>query len=163
MGRTLTETPRPWHSHLSRRERQIMDILFRLGRAAATVVREELPGTPSLSTVRTQLRILEKKGYVRHEEEGLRYVYHPVTTRRAARRSALRHLVGTFFDGSAEQAVAALLGGEAKHLTEPELERIARFVADAKAAQRGPGHSAGAARGEGREGVDASGGGGNRD
>ena len=75
-----------WHGHLSRRERQIMDILFRLGNAAATVVRAELPGTPSLSTVRTQLRVLEQKGYVRHEEQGLRYVYRPVTPRRAARR-----------------------------------------------------------------------------
>ena len=136
------------HRHLSRRERQIMDILFRLGRAPATVVQEELPGTPSLSTVRTQLRILEKKGHVRHEEQGLRYVYRPVATRRAARRSALRHLVGTFFDGSAEQAVAALLGGEAKHLTEPELERIAQFVADAKAAQRDLGQPVGAPHGK---------------
>ena len=145
-----------WHGHLSRRERQIMDILFRLGHAAATVVREDLPGTPNLSTVRTQLRILEKKGYVRHEEQGLRYVYRPVTARRTARRSALRHLVETFFGGSAEQAVAALLGGEAKHLTEAELERIARFVSDAKAVQRGPGHSAGAVRGKGPDGNDTS-------
>lgn len=157
------DTKGPWHSRLSRRERQIMDVLFRVGQAPATVVREELPGSPSLSTVRTQLRILEQKGYVRHEEQGLRYVYRPVTTRRAARRSALRHLVGTFFDGSAEQAVAALLGGEAKRLTEAELERIARFVADAKAAQQGPGHSAGAPHGEGPDAIDASGGGGNRD
>lgn len=142
------DTERSSHRHLSRRERQIMDILFRLGRAPATVVQEELPGTPSLSTVRTQLRILEKKGHVRHEEQGLRYVYRPVATRRAARRSALRHLVGTFFDGSAEQAVAALLGGEAKHLTEPELERIAQFVADAKAAQRDPGQPVGAPDGK---------------
>ena len=157
------DTKGSWHSHLSRRERQIMDVLFRLGHAPATVVRAELPGSPSLSTVRTQLRILEQKGYVRHEEQGLRYVYRPVTTRRAARRSALRHLVGTFFDGSAEQAVAALLGGEAKRLTEPELERIARFVADAKAAQHGPGHSAAAPPGKGPGGNDASGGGGNRE
>ncbi|MCY3746556.1 MAG: BlaI/MecI/CopY family transcriptional regulator [Acidobacteria bacterium] len=149
-------TEGPSHSDLSRRERQIMDILFRLGRAVATVVREELPGTPSLSTVRTQLRILEKKGYVRHEEEGLRYVYRPVTTRRAARRSALRHLVGTFFDGSAEQAVAALLGGEAKRLTEVELERIAQFVSDAKAAPRGPSRSAGGPCGDGPGRNDAS-------
>ena len=104
----------PWHSRLSRRERQIMDILFRRGRAPASVVREELPGDPNSSTVRTQLRILEQKGHVRHDEEGLRYVYRPVTPRRTARRSALRHLVETFFDGSAEQAVAALLGGEAE-------------------------------------------------
>ena len=147
----------PWHSRLSRRERQIMDILFRLGRAAARVVREELPGDPSSSTVRTQLRILEKKGHVRHEEEGLRYVYRPVTPRRAARRSALRHLVETFFDGSAEQAVAALLGGEARRLTEPELDRIARVVSDARAAQRSAGQSAGASRGNAPDGNDAGG------
>ena len=142
----------PWHSRLSRRERQIMDILFRRGRAAASVVRQELPGDPSLSTVRTQLRILEEKGHVRHEEQGLRYVYRPVTPRRTARRSALRHLVETFFDGSAEQAVAALLGGEARHLTEPELDRIARVVSDAKAAQRGAGRTASATRGDGPDG-----------
>ena len=133
-----------------------MDILFRLGRAAASVVREELSGDPNLSTVRTQLRILEQKGHVRHEEEGLRYVYRPVTPRRAARRSALRHLVETFFDGSAEQAVAALLGGEARRLTESELDRIARVVSDARAAQRSAGQSTGAARGDGPDGKGAS-------
>ena len=138
----------PLHSRLSRRARQIMDVLFRHGRAVASVVREELPGDPSSSTVWTQLRILEKKGHVRHEEEGLRYVYRPVTPRRAARRSALRHLVETFFDGSAEQAVAALLGGEARDLTEPELDRIARIVSGAKAAQRVAGRSAGASPAE---------------
>ncbi|MCY4120793.1 MAG: BlaI/MecI/CopY family transcriptional regulator [Acidobacteria bacterium] len=136
----------PWHSGLSRRERQIMDILFRLGRATASVVRAELAGDPSSSTVRTQLRILEQKGHVRHDEEGLRYVYRPVTPRRAARRSALRHLVETFFDGSAEQAVTALLGGEARRLTEPELERIARIVSDARAGQRSAGRSPGGSR-----------------
>ena len=134
-----------------------MDILFRLGRAAASVVRKELPGDPNLSTVRTQLRILENKGHVRHEEEGLRYVYRPVTPRRAARRSALRHLVETFFDGSAEQAAAALLGGEARRLTEPELDRIARIVSDARAAQRSAGQSAGASPGNGPDGKNASG------
>ena len=147
----------PWHSGLSRRERQIMDILFRRGRAAASIVRAELPGDPSSSTVRTQLRILEKKGHVRHEEEGLRYVYRPVTPRRAARRSALRHLVETFFDGSAEQAVAALLGGEARRLTEPELERIARIVANAKTAQRTVDRFAGASLRSGPDGNDGSG------
>ena len=147
----------PSHSKLSRRERQIMDILFRLGRAPASVVREELPGDPSSSTVRTQLRILEQKGHVRHDEEGLRYVYRPVTPRRTARRSALRHLVETFFDGSAEQAVAALLGGEARRLTEPELDRIARVVSDARAAQQGAGRSAGASHGDGPNGNDTSG------
>ena len=147
----------PLHSKLSRRERQIMDILFRRGRAPASVVREELPGDPSSSTVRTQLRILEQKGHVRHDEEGLRYVYRPVTPRRTARRSALRHLVETFFDGSAEQAVAALLGGEARRLTEPELERIARVVSHARAAQQGAGRSAGASRGDGPNGNDTIG------
>ena len=147
----------PWHSRLSRRERQIMDILFRHGRAPASIVRKELPGDPASSTVRTQLRILEQKGHVRHEEEGLRYVYRPVTPRRAARRSALRHLVETFFDGSAEQAVAALLGGEASRLTEPELDRIARIVADARATQRGAGQSAGASPGDEPDGGGAGG------
>ncbi len=148
---------RPWHSRLSRRERQIMDILYRRGRAPASVVREELPGDPSSSTVRTQLRILEQKGHVRHEEVGLRYVYRPVTPRRDARRSALRHLVETFFDGSAERAVAALLGGEARRLTEPELERIARVVSDARAAQQRAGRSASASRGDGPNGNGTSG------
>src|SRR5262252_9503721 len=96
---------------LSRRERQIMDILYRRGRAAASEVMADLSGEPNYSTVRTQLRVLENKGFVRHEEEGLRYVYFPAVPRHSARRSALRHLVDTFFDGSVEQAVAALLGG----------------------------------------------------
>src|SRR5262245_19487224 len=103
----------PHRSHeLSRRERQIMDILYRRGRSTATEVMGDLRGNPSYSTVRTQLRVLEDKGHVRHEEDGVRYVYVPATPRRAARKSALRHLVDTFFDGSAEQTVAALLGGE---------------------------------------------------
>lgn len=123
------------HSRLSRRERQIMDVLFRRGRAPASVIRAELPGDPSSSTVRTQLRVLEEKGYVRHVEEGLRYVYLPVIPRRTARRSALRHLVETFFGGSAERAVAALLGGEASRLTEAELDRITRMVSDVRSAR----------------------------
>src|SRR5881409_2834819 len=97
---------------LSRRERQIMDILYRRGRATAGEVMDQLAGDPSYSTVRTQLRVLEDKGHVRHEEQGLRYVYTPAVPRHAARRPALKHLVDTFFDGSAEQVVAALLGGE---------------------------------------------------
>jgi predicted transcriptional regulator len=117
---------------LSRRERQIMDILFRRGRATASEVMEDLSGKPSYSTVRTQLRVLETKGHVRHEEEGLRYVYLPVVKRQAARKSAVRHLVETFFDGSAEKAVAALLGGEASRLSEEELERIAGLIEQAR-------------------------------
>jgi predicted transcriptional regulator len=124
--------PRPIHSTLSRRERQIMDILYRRGRATAGEVMEELPGDPSYSTVRAQLRVLEDKGHVTHQEEGLRYVYAPAVPRHAARKSALRHLIDTFFDGSAEKAVSALLGGEAARLTDAELERIAATIAKAR-------------------------------
>jgi predicted transcriptional regulator len=117
---------------LTRRERQIMDILYRRGRATASEVMDDLPGSPHYSTVRTQLRVLEEKGHVVHEEEGLRYVYAPSTPRRSARKSALRHLVDTFFDGSAEQVVAAVLGGEGARLSDEELDRIAELVEKAK-------------------------------
>jgi len=120
------------HSGLTRRERQIMDILYRRGRATAADVLEDLSGDTHYSTVRTQLRVLEDKGHVRHEEEGLRYVYVAAVPRHAARKSALRHLVQTFFDGSAEKAVAALLGGEAARLSEDELRRIADLIAKAR-------------------------------
>ena len=112
-----------------------MDILYRRGRATAAEVMADLPGRPTSSTVRTQLRVLEEKGHVRHEEEGLRYVYVPEVPRHAARRSALRHLVETFFDGSAEKVVAAVLGGEGARLTEPELDRIAELLAKARMAE----------------------------
>src|SRR5438445_4308603 len=114
---------------LTRRERQIMDILYRRGRATAGQVMEDLSGKPSYSTVRTQLRVLEEKGHVRHEEHGLRYVYTPAVPRRAARKSALRHLVETFFDGSTEKVVAALLGGEVARISPEELDRLARLIA----------------------------------
>jgi len=120
------------HAVLTRRERQIVDILYRRGRATAGEVMEELPGEPSYSTVRTQLRVLEEKGHVRHEEQGLRYVYMPAVPRGAARKSALRHLIDTFFDGSAEQVVGALLGGAGSRLTDEELDRIAELVARAR-------------------------------
>jgi BlaI family penicillinase repressor len=120
------------HSTLSRRERQIMDILYKRGRATAADVMADLPGHPSSSTVRTQLRVLEGKGHVTHQEEGLRYVYLPAVPRRAARKSALKHLVETFFDGSAEQVVAAVLGGEGTRISDDELDRIAELVAKAK-------------------------------
>src|SRR3954462_12239722 len=120
------------HSTLTRRERQIMDVLYRLGRATAAEVMDALTGEPNYSTVRTQLRVLEEKGHVRHEEEGLRYVYAPAVPRHAARKSALKHLVETFFDGSAEQVVAAVLGGEASRLSDQDLERIAALVAEAR-------------------------------
>jgi predicted transcriptional regulator len=124
--------PKPLHAMLTRRERQIMDILFRRGRATAAEVMDELSGEPSYSTVRTQLRVLEEKGHARHDEEGLRYVYMPAVARTAARKSALRHLVDTFFDGSAENVVAALLGGEGARVSEEELQRIADLVAKAR-------------------------------
>jgi predicted transcriptional regulator len=112
-----------------------MDVLFRRGRATAADVMEDLPGSPSYSTVRTQLRVLEEKGHVRHEEEGVRYVYMPAVRRHAARKSALKHLVETFFDGSAEKAVAALLGGEATRVSSEELDRIADLIAKARIAE----------------------------
>jgi predicted transcriptional regulator len=124
--------PKALHSVLTRRERQIMDILFRRGRATAAEVMAELPGEPSYSTVRTQLRVLEEKGHARHEEQGLRYVYMPAVARTAARKSALRPLVDTFFEGSAENVVAALLGGGGARVTADELQRIADLVARAR-------------------------------
>ena len=122
----------PLHVVLPRRERQIMEVLFRRGRTTAAEVMEELPGQTSYSTVRTQLRILENKGYVRHEDDGVRFIYMPVARRDTARKSALRHLVETFFDGSAEKTVAALLGGEATRVSDEELERIAALITKAR-------------------------------
>ena len=116
----------------SRRERQIMDILYRRGRATAAEVMADLSGQPNYSTVRTQLRVLEHKGHVRHEEADLRYVYFPAVSLRAARKSALRHLVKTFFDGSVEKVVGALLGGEGARISDRDLERIAALVTQAK-------------------------------
>jgi BlaI family transcriptional regulator, penicillinase repressor len=117
---------------LSRRERQIMDVLYRLGRATAAEIIAELPGKPSSSTVRTQLRVLERKGHVRHDDEGQRFVFSPTLPRRDARKSALRHLVETFYDGSAEKVVAAVLGGEGARMSDAELERIAAMVEKAR-------------------------------
>lgn len=124
--------PKTLHHALSRRERQIMDLLYQKGRATAGEIMKALPGHPTDSTVRTQLRVLEAKGHVRHEEEGLRYVYLPVAPRKTVRKSALRHLVDTFFDGSAESVVAALLGGEGARLSADELDRIAELVEKAR-------------------------------
>ena len=126
----------PLHASLTKRERQIMDRLYRLGRATANEVLEGLPGGPSSSTVRTQLRVLESKGFVRHEEEGLRYVYFPTVPRHAARRSALKHLVDTFFDGSNAKVVAALLGGEGGRVSDEDLDRIAALVSGARSERR---------------------------
>jgi predicted transcriptional regulator len=124
------------HAVLSKRERQIMDVVYRLGRATAGEVRAELPGEPSDSTVRTQLRVLEEKGHLRHEEDGLRYVYIPVVPRHSARRSALKHLVDTFFEGSHAKLVAALLGTDASRLSDEDLDRIADLVESARKGSR---------------------------
>jgi predicted transcriptional regulator len=115
---------------LSRRERQIMDVLYRLGRASVADVLSQLSGKKHYSTVRAQLRVLEEKGHVRHEEDGSRYIYLPTVPRDVARRSALRHLVETFFDGSTEKVVTALLGGEAKQISQEELERLALLISE---------------------------------
>jgi predicted transcriptional regulator len=123
-------------SLLTKRERQIMDVLYKLGRATAAEIMERVAGAPGYSTVRTQLRVLESKGHVRHEEQGLRYIYVPTVPRHSARRSALKHLVDTFFDGSSAKAVAALLGGEAARVSDEELDRIAKLVKDARSDAR---------------------------
>src|SRR5271165_3981928 len=113
---------------LARRERQIMDVLYKLKRATVGQVLAALPEKTNYSTVRAQLRVLEEKGHIRHEEHGLKYVYFPAVPRDVARRSALRHLVETFFDGSTEKVVAALLGGEVTRISPEELDRLARLI-----------------------------------
>jgi predicted transcriptional regulator len=115
---------------LGKRERQIMDVVYRLGRATVADVRAELSDPPTYSAVRGMLRFLEEKGLLRHEQDGLRYVYIPTVTPAKARKSALRHLVRTFFGGSAQEAVAALL--EDTRLSEDELDRLERLVEKAR-------------------------------
>jgi predicted transcriptional regulator len=123
---------------LSRRERQIMDVIYRRGRAAAGEVLDELPDPPSYSAVRAMLRVLEEKGHLRHEQDGPRYVYVPTVNRERASRSALRHLVQTFFDGSTEQVVAALLEGSDAKLSDEELDRLSRLIEQAKQEEKEP-------------------------
>src|SRR3954464_6043243 len=109
-----------------------MDLLFRVGRATAAEVMDGLPDAPSYSAVRALLRILETKGHVKHEEEGRAYVYLPVVRRTDARQSALSHLLKTFFDNSAEQAVAALLAIKGEKMSAAELNRMSQLIDDAK-------------------------------
>jgi BlaI family transcriptional regulator, penicillinase repressor len=115
-------------SPLSRRERQIMDILYQRGKASATDVREAMPDAPSYSAVRAMLRVLEEKGHVKHQAEGLKYVYVPTVARDKAKRSAVKHLLDTFFSNSPEQVVAALLDVSSTQLTSEELDRMARMI-----------------------------------
>src|SRR6478609_11918404 len=117
---------------LSRRERQIMDILYRSGKASASEVREAMPDAPGYSAVRAMLRVLEEKGHVKLVEEGLKYVYVPVVAREKAKRSAVKHLLDTFFAGSPEQIVAALLDVSATRLTREELDRMSEMIEKAK-------------------------------
>jgi predicted transcriptional regulator len=118
--------------NLSRRERQIMDILYQRGKASASDVREAMEAAPGYSAVRAMLRVLEEKGHVRHQAEGLKYVYVPVVARDKAKRSAVKHVMETFFNGSAEQIVAALLDASSTRLTREELDRMSAMIEQAK-------------------------------
>ena len=118
--------------HLSRRERQIMEIIYRLGQATAAEVMENLPNPPSYSAVRAMLRLLEQKGYVRHEQDGPRYVFKPMLAREKARRSALKQMLQTFFDGSTGEAVAALLDLSRRRMSKEELDQLSQLIEEAK-------------------------------
>jgi len=118
--------------HLSKRERQIMDVLYRQGRATAADVQAGLPDPPSYSAVRTLLRILEDKGHLRHEQDGVRYVYVPIVAAAKAQRSALKHLVDTFFGGSASRGMAALFELSGGDLDEAELRRLRQMIDEAR-------------------------------
>jgi len=123
---------KPTPHSLSRRERQIMDILYRQGRATASEIHQALPDRPGYSAVRAKLRVLEEKGHIRHEEQALRYVYLPLVNRDRARQSALRHLLETFFDNSAEQAITALLGLHTGGLSREKLKHLSELIEKAK-------------------------------
>ncbi len=118
--------------NLSRREREIMDVVYELKEATATQVLERLPSPPSYSAVRALLRVLEQKGHLEHRQDGPRYVYSPTLPRERARRSALRHLLKTFFDNSTEDAVAALLDISEDNLSDEELRRLADLIKKAQ-------------------------------
>jgi BlaI family transcriptional regulator, penicillinase repressor len=122
---------------LSRRERQIMDVLYESGRATAAEIMARMPDPPGYSAVRTQLRILEEKGIVKHREEGPRYVFSPTLPRAEARKSAVRHLLKTFFEGSPEKAMAAILDQSEKSLTSETLDRLARLIDQARKGEEG--------------------------
>ena len=119
---------RSTETRLSRRERQIMEILYRLGHASAADVRDEMADAPSYSAVRAHLRILEEKGHVEHEKQGQKYIYQPTVPREKARRRALRGLLRNFFEGSREEVVAALLDMKTEDATQEELERMAELI-----------------------------------
>jgi BlaI family transcriptional regulator, penicillinase repressor len=118
--------------HLSRRERQIMDVLYERGKASAAEVLEAMPDPPSYSAVRAMLRVLEEKGHALHEQDGTRYIYVPAVPREAARESALHRLVQTFFGGSTEQAVAALIDMSREQLDDAQLRRMSKMIEQAR-------------------------------
>ena len=117
---------------VSRRERQILDVLYKAGRATASEIQQAMPAAPSYSAVRTLLRILEEKGHIRHQQDGTRYVYMPTLAPERAKRSALRHMLNTFFAGSATQAIAALLDEDGRRLTDEDWERLAAMIERAR-------------------------------
>jgi BlaI family transcriptional regulator, penicillinase repressor len=116
------------HAHLSRRERQIMDIVYQRGRASAQEVLDSLPDPPSYSAVRAFLRILEEKGHVKHEEAGARYIFEPIHPRENAGLTALQRVVRTFYEGSVSKAVAALVDSKDARLPEEELKRLRALI-----------------------------------
>jgi predicted transcriptional regulator len=122
----------PIDRQLSRRERQIMDVLYQIEEATAAEVQERLPEAPSYSAVRAMLRILEDKGHVRHYEDGPRYVYRPVVARDAASKRAVHHLLRTFFDGSVEAAMTALLDATDRKLSAAEVDRLSAIIEQQK-------------------------------
>jgi predicted transcriptional regulator len=124
------------HTTLSRRERQIMDVLYQRGRATAAEVLRDLPDPPSYSAVRAMLRILEEKGHIRHEQDGAKYVFLPTLHRNKAKRSAIRHLIQTFFGGSHEQAVAELLDVSSSQLSDEELDRLEKLIRKARGGRK---------------------------
>ena len=117
---------------LSRRERQILDILYTRGQATAAEILGSLPDPPSYSTTRALLRVLEQKGHVRHEEDGARYVFFPRVSRQRASVTALRHVLNTFFDGSAVAAATALVDGSASKLSTEDLDRLEALIEKAR-------------------------------
>ena len=120
------------HIDLSRRERQIMDAIYRMEKATAAEVMDSIPDAPSYSAVRALLRILEEKGHLTHDKVGPRYVYRPTVSLERAKKTAMRHLLSTFFEGSVSQAVAALLDVQNRELDEAELDRLAEIISEAK-------------------------------
>lgn len=120
------------HTNLSRRERQIMDIVYKHAQATAADVMEHLPNAPSYSAVRAMLRLLEEKGYLKHQQDGLRYVYLPTVSREKARQSALKQMLQTFFDDSTEDAVATLLDISRSKLSDSDLDRLSNLIEEAR-------------------------------